>query len=80
MSSADGGQNAGTAPPIYATTLASASEGAPQISAFVAEYASPTSARITWKTDVASSTFVRYGTNPANLNLSAGNLAASETG
>ncbi|MCA9518006.1 MAG: hypothetical protein KC635_23865, partial [Myxococcales bacterium] len=79
VSSRDGGGNAGTGGPITQTTAADASVGAPVISGFTAEYASPTSALVRWTTDVSSSSFVRWGTNPANLDRTAGDVASSET-
>ncbi|MCA9515992.1 MAG: carboxypeptidase regulatory-like domain-containing protein, partial [Myxococcales bacterium] len=79
VSSADGGFNSASAGPLVQRTAASADDGAPVVSGFVATYLSATSARIVWETDVASSTFVRYGASEDALTGTAGDLAGSTT-
>ncbi|HRE88356.1 MAG TPA: HYR domain-containing protein, partial [Myxococcota bacterium] len=79
VSSADGGFNVGNAGPLERTTLPDATSGAPVISNLSATYLSETSALVTWQTDVAASTFVRFGEDALAPDRSAGDLTAATT-
>ena len=79
VSSADGGFNVGNAGPIERTTLPDATSGAPVISNLSATYLSETSALVTWQTDVAATTFVRFGEVAGTPDRSAGDLTAATT-
>ncbi|MCA9516967.1 MAG: carboxypeptidase regulatory-like domain-containing protein, partial [Myxococcales bacterium] len=79
VASADAGSNLANGGPLVVSTTADAGVGAPVISDLAATYTSPTSAIVTWTTDVAASSLVRYGADAAALGGAAGDLASSTT-
>jgi hypothetical protein len=79
VSSADGGLNVARSGPLERSTLPDATAGAPVLNGRSATDPSGTSTLVTWQTDVAATTFVRFGEDPDVLDRSAGDLTAATT-
>lgn len=68
--SKDASANAGTSSSSFTTLTASGAAAAPTISSVTTADVKDTSAKITWQTDTASTSQVKYGTSSSNLDKS----------